>query len=116
MTFMNGLTLPAPSQSVLDGFIGSEPVDIAVIDKLLKSDLLRPDFHNPFALKNWSSEYKQLKAYRDKINDGMVETIYTKAYNMKYGRVHPLNALGLFSFRRELRHTLASPYFEDIDL
>lgn len=117
MTFMDSLTLPFPSKkSVLDGFIGCEPVDIAVIDKLLNSDILRQDFHNPFALKNWSSEYKQLKAYRDKINNGIAQTVYTKAYNMVYGRVHPLNALGLFSFRRELRHTLACLHFEDIDM
>lgn len=116
MTFMNGLTLPTPSQSVLDGFIGSEPVDIAVIDKLLNSDLLRDNNYNSYSLRGYPDEYKQLEKYRNKINDGIVQTVYTKAKNMKFGRVHVFNAPGLFSFRRGVRHTLAFPYFEDIDM
>ena len=35
---------------------------------------------------------------------------------MKYGRVFPKNSLGLFSIRREIRHTLARENYIDIDV
>ena len=35
---------------------------------------------------------------------------------MKFGRVFPKNALGLFSIRREIRHTLARDNYIDIDV
>jgi len=104
-------------KSKLHNIVLEEVVDINVLDKLIKSDLLRLDFHNPQAQTQWENEKQQLLEYRKKIsNDGVATIRYVKARGIKWGRVHPENAIGLFSLRRELRQTLAKPNYIDIDI
>jgi len=103
--------------SCLDNIVFDEIVDINVLDKLINSDLLRRDFHNPQAQHQWENERQQLIEYRKKITrEGIAKVKYTKARAIKWGRVHPENAVGLFSFRREIRQTLAKPNYIDIDI
>ena len=51
-------------KSVLDNILCKEPIDINILDKLISSDLLRENFHNPFAEYNNSNELEQLTKYK----------------------------------------------------
>ena len=41
---------------------------------------------------------------------------YTQEKNMNYGCILTNSALGLFSIRREIRHSLARDFYKDIDI
>lgn len=109
------LTLEAQDCEI-DGVTLFEPIDITILNKLLKSDLLQSTFHNSILNVKYDSEFELLNNYKNLIKNGMAEVTYNKVKGVKYGRVLPKNALGLFNIRRELRHTLAKGYFIDIDI
>ena len=102
-------------ESKLDKLTLYETVDVKVLNKLINSDLLRVEFHNPLA-KGYENEKQQLICYKKLIKKGKAEIKYSKAKNILFGRVNPHRALGLFSIRREIRHTLAKGIFKDIDI
>jgi hypothetical protein len=102
-------------ESKLDKLTLYEPIDIKVLDKLINSDLLKVEFHNPLC-KGYENEKQLLLSYKKLIKKGKAEVKYNKAKVIKYGRVNPHKALGLFSIRREIRHTLAKGTFIDIDI
>jgi hypothetical protein len=112
------ITLTLESQSCeIDNLILYEPIDLEILDKLLKSDLLKKNFHNPICnIKFEGGEFEQLTNYKKLIKNGVAEVKYNKVQNINFGRVHPKNALGLFNIRRELRHTLAKNKMVDIDI
>ena len=102
-------------ESKLDKLTLYEPIDIKILDKLINSDLLKVEFHNPLC-KGYENEKQLLLSYKKLIKNGKAEVKYNKAKGIKYGRVNPHKALGLFSIRREIRHTLAKGTFVDIDI
>jgi hypothetical protein len=109
------LTITAqPSQ--LNGLTLKEPVSMDILDKLMRSDLLKETFHNPFAEYSNPNEYEQLKKYKKLIKNGYAYVKYNKVNGIDYGRVTPKGALGLFSIRREIRQTLAKDNLVDIDI
>jgi len=55
-----------------------------------------------------------LEKYKKLVKNGEATVNYIQS--LKYGRVFPKNALGLFSIRREIRHTLARDFYIDIDI
>jgi len=117
MTEMNCLNLTLSQRpNVLDGITLYEPVDISVLDKLINSSLLKTTFNNPFCKKKYTNEYTQLTHYRSLIDRGRAVVNYNRYENNPFGRSNPDNAIGLFSIRREIRHTLASERFEDVDI
>ena len=63
---------------------------------------------DPF--NNFENERQQLLRY----NDLKGKITYNKS--SKFGRVYSKNGLGLQSLRREIRHTLSSDYYIDIDI
>ena len=104
-------------KSVLDNILCKEPIDIEILDKLISSDLLRENFHNPFAEYNNSNELEQLIKYKALIDkEGYANVRYHKVKGMDYGRVNPVGALGLFPIRREIRQTLSKCKLIDIDI
>ena len=105
-----------PTESKLDKVILYEHIDVKVLDKLINSDLLRKEFHNPSSALFYENEKQQLINYKKLIKNGKAKIIYNRAKNIKYGRVTPDKALGLFSIRREIRHTLAKGHYIDIDI
>jgi hypothetical protein len=106
-----------PKKSVLNNILCKEPIDIDILDKLLSSDLLRENFHNPFAEYNNSNELEQLTKYKALIDkEGHANVRYNKVNGMDYGRVNPIGALGLFPIRREIRQTLSKIKLIDIDI
>ena len=64
----------------------------------------------------YENEKQQLVNYRKLIKNNKAKVIYNRAKRIKYGRVGPSKALGLFSIRREIRHTLAKGHYIDIDI
>ena len=109
------LTLDA-IESKIDGIVLYEPIDLNILDKLLKSDLLKESFNSPFADRLYDNEKQQLLKYKSLIENGMARVKYEKVKGIKYGRVNPNKALGLFQIRRQIRHTLAKNTFIDIDI
>lgn len=106
----------SPIESKLNNVVLYEPIDTVVLDKLINSDLLLTSFHNPTADLKYSNEREQLIAYKKLIRNGKAEVKYVMTKGISYGRVNPTNALGLFSIRRQIRHTLAINTFTDIDI
>lgn len=105
-----------PSPCKLDELKLSEHIDINILNSLITSTLLKQEFHNPLSTHFYENEKSQLIKYKQLIHNGKASVKYNKAKNMKYGRVSPFKSLGLFSIRRELRHTLARDNYIDIDI
>jgi len=114
MNFLN-LTLE-PRNTILDGIVLNEPIDLSILDKLINSTLIKETFNNPMCKKLYTSEKIQLEKYRELIVNGKAIVKYNRIKNFEFGRCNPDGALGLFSIRREIRHTLAKNEFEDIDI
>ena len=93
-----------------------EVIPTDILKLLINSTLLKQTFNNPFSNICFENEKQQLEKYNKLIKNGKVTVIYNLAKNMKYGRVTPKSALGLFSIRREIRHTLARDNYIDIDV
>ena len=105
-----------PQSNILDGLTLYEPVDVAVLDKLINSTLLRKEFNNKQAGVIYENEKQQLVAYRKMVKRGLAAVKYARGRGNPYGRSNPAKALGLFSIRREIRHTLAFASMFDIDV
>ena len=101
--------------SKLDNIVLTEPIDINILNKLINSDLLQI-INNPLNQIYYENEKEQLIKYSELINNGLANVCYKQTKNIKYGRVLPFRGLGLFSFRRNIRHTLSINTFEDIDI
>ena len=113
----NNLSLIIESKnSSLDNIILYETVDVELLKKLINSSLLKQTFNNPFSNIYFDNEKEQLIKYLLLIKNGKAKIQYKRPKNINYGRVTPHNALGLFSIRRELRHTLARNNYIDIDI
>jgi hypothetical protein len=110
--FLN-LTLTR-SKNILDGITLYEPVDVSILDKLINSTLLNEGWYEKVK-GTIQTEKEQLLKYRDLIEDGRAKVLYKRSNN-PFGRSNPINGLGLFLIRREIRHTLMSDSMEDIDI
>lgn len=102
-----------PVKSALHNLVCYEVINETTLDKLISSDLLQDS-------NDWI-ETKQFKKIRFATNYGYTKVIYKKAemsknHPMDFGRVYPINNVGLCMTRRQLRHTLAKEYYFDIDL
>ena len=92
-----------------------EEIPTDILKLLINSTLLKQTFNNPFSSTKYDNEKQQLEKYLKLVKDGKA-TVNYKQSNIKYGRVFPKNSLGLFSIRREIRHTLARDHYIDIDI
>ena len=114
MEFSNLTLQNKPSD--LDNITLNEYVDVNVLEKLINSTLLKTKFNNPFS-KIHKTEKNQLIKYRNLIKDNEYAQVqYNRVKGMDCGRVNPKNSLGLYSIRRELRHTLAKHRYTDLDI
>jgi hypothetical protein len=103
-------------KSCLDGLVLKEKINIEILDKLLNSDLLKKTFHNPHSSIYYCNEKDQLRDYKNLIKEGFAYVKYNKVEGIPFGRSNPNHALGLYSIRREIRHTLAINNYIDIDI
>lgn len=103
------------TENCLDGITLYEPIDENILEKLINSTLLKDNFNNPYSSRFFSTEKQQLLKYKSIIKDGKAVVNYNRSKN-PYGRSNPDGALGLYSIRREIRHTLAKNRFTDTDI
>jgi len=109
------LTLTSTS-SALENITLNEYIDMNVLEKLINSTLLKEKFNNPFAAIH-QTERNQLMKYKNIVkNNEYAEVKYNRVKGMECGRVNPKNCLGLYSIRREIRHTLAKHRYTDLDI
>ena len=99
-----------PQSNILDGITLNERVERSTLVKLINSTLLKKI---PFKL--YQNEKQQLTRYLALMGNGLIPVKYSRNPNNPYGRSNPAFALGLFSIRREIRHTL-SPDMVDLDI
>lgn len=103
--------------TLLHDMVCYEPVNMQVLDKLLRSDLLKDNIKNPIAQRKFTTEGQQLKAYRKLINnEGLAVIRYKKPAGKKYGRSGPPSGVGLYPIRRQIRHSIAKDTMVDIDV
>jgi phage/plasmid-associated DNA primase len=102
-------------ENCLDGITLCEPIDENILEKLINSKLLKDNFNNPFSARFFTTEKQQLLKYKSIVKDGKAIVNYNRS-KIPYGRCNPDNALGLYSIRREIRHTLAKNRFTDTDI
>lgn len=101
-------------ETILNGIICYEKIDTISLEKLINSNLLKDTFRNPFI--SYPNEKTQLLKYKDLLENNRIKVVYNKSGNNPFGRSNPKHSLGLFSIRREIRHTLAKKYYIDIDI
>jgi hypothetical protein len=112
------LTLSPSKNSVLNKITCKETVQRDILTKLMCSDLLKLNFHNPFCENKFSNELEQLRKYEKliEIDSNEANIIYQRVKGMSYGRCNPRGNLALFSIRREIRQTLSYNLYTDIDI
>lgn len=117
------MTTPVPSivctpklDNCLNGITLKEPVSVQLLYKLCYSNLLKKTFNNKICKTWYDSELQQIQKYIELVTNGSASITYVKNNNNPYGRCNPKRGLGFHNIRRELRHTLASSTFSDIDV
>lgn len=100
----------------INGLTLKEPVSVQLLHKLCYSTLLKKTFNNKICKKWYDSELQQIQKYIELVTNGYAMITYEKNKNNPYGRCNPKRGLGFHNLRRELRHTLASSTFSDIDI
>ena len=101
-------------RSDLDGLTLYEKPDVDAMDKLLSSDLLEMVNYQGIEYEN---EKHHLEAYRSLVDErGTVEVLYKKVKQMNIGRSYCNGSLGAIGLRREIRGTIFSKNYKDIDI
>ncbi len=103
-------------EHILNNLVCNEQIDTEVLDKLIRSDLLKKSFRSPFADHYYENERDQLLNYKDLVKNGCAVVEYKMKKGISFGRVIPCRGLGLFNIRREIRQTLCKKYYYDIDV
>ena len=114
---VDSLTTPM-RKSYFDGKTFQENIDLNIVEKLLKSDVLRNNREDAddgcwefIKMLKLTDEAKHLTKLRN--NSG--KTTYT-APSHGYGRRFPKNGLSLALLRKEIRHTLCKDNYIDFDM
>jgi len=102
--------------SVLDKLSLKQTVNKELLQKLISSSLLLKQsnkYNNIF----YENEKQQLVALLNQLKKSNTsDVIYKKSKGLKVGRVISNECLGLVSFRKKIRHTIAKDYYIDIDV
>jgi P4 family phage/plasmid primase-like protien len=107
-----------PIKSALDGIKLFEVYDRKSLLNLLESDLLLEVPHKHIQ-KKFETEKQQIEEYDELSTDeelGMVQVTYSRCKGYTFGRVYPRKSLSLCTIRREIRHTLGTDHYVDIDI
>ena len=107
---MNSKILTIKPTKTLHGLTFNEKININMLNKLLKSDLLLKDEFNNEIEKETLLKYQSLN------NSYGIGVKYVKPKGMTYGRVNPSKSLGLHCFRKSIRHALCRDYYVDVDI
>jgi hypothetical protein len=101
------------AESKLEGLTLYEKPDVEAIEKLLSSDLLEMVKYEDCFYEN---EKHHIEAYQESLENGVVSVKYNKHKSVKFGRVYCSRSLGAINLRREIRGTIFSRSYKDIDI
>ena len=105
-------------ESKLGNAIFKEKIDLVVLTKLIKSNLLQ-DYPADWIMMHqlgYTNEEKHLVQMRASAGkNGLLNVKYNRGKH-NIGRFYPFRSLSLGSLRREIRHTLAMDEYVDIDI
>lgn len=114
------LKISTDYKNSLDGIVLYEPFNNDLYQQLMRSDLMRDTFSCEFTGARFTDERAMLRKYYDNrvvINgETFIKVVYKKSGNNPLGRCNPVNSLGLFNIRREIRQTLVKGALVDIDI
>ena len=107
-------------ESYLDDIKLFEVVNKNYLDKLINSEYLKTikwnDFDNEKCqLEEYMNQLLDYK-YNDREGFGLVPVKYKRGSGLTFGRVYPLKSLSLCAIRKEVRHTISTDIFVDIDI
>ena len=112
---MNSLTIEK-TVSIFDKLSTLEHINVTILDKLLKSDLLQTQ---KYAFGPESHEFENEKEFLQNIRRGIKKNKLKVVYATSksgYGRVYANKSLSLCCVRKEVRHALCRDYYADIDV
>ncbi len=111
---MDSLTLQ-PHNNALNGIVLHEKCNVSALRKLIHSTLLKPTV-SKWKQHVYTSEKQQLTKYLTLIGGNTATVQYNKVDNQCWGRCNPNDMVSLFTLRKEIRHTISSMYYTDIDI
>jgi hypothetical protein len=97
----------------LDGLVCCENIPLDIINSLIDSKLLKDSF-NEYKNRLVSNERLMLQNYKNLYKHKKFNITYKRS--IPYGRVCADKGLSVFGMRKEIRHTLCSDKYIDIDI
>lgn len=109
-------TTPLTRESIFDGIVLYEPVDTALLNKVINSDLLLENYQDQARKQYFENEKTHLLNYQKNIRKNLARVEYKRTAGFDIGRFNPVGSLGLHSIHRQTRHTIANGLLRDIDI
>ena len=109
-------TIPLTRESVFDGIVLYEPIDTALLNKVINSDLLLENYQDQARKQYFENEKTHLLNYQRNIKKNLARVEYKRTNGWGIGRYNPVGSLGLHTIHRQTRHTIANGLLRDIDI
>ena len=109
-------TIPLTRESIFDGIVLYEPIDTALLNKVINSDLLLENYQDQARKQYYENEKTHLLNYQKNITKNLARVEYKRSNGWGIGRFNPVGSLGLHSIHRQTRHTIANGLLRDLDV
>ena len=109
-------TTPLTRESIFDGIVLYEPIDTALLNKMINSDLLLENYQDQSRKQYFENEKTHLLNYQKNITKNLARVEYKRTNGWDIGRYNPVGSLGLHTIHRQTRHTIANGLLRDIDI
>lgn len=109
-------TTPLTRESIFDGIVLYEPIDTALLNKVINSDLLLENYQDQARKQYFENEKTHLLNYQKNIIKNLARVEYKRTNGFGIGRFNPVGSLGLHTIHRQTRHTIANGLLRDIDI
>lgn len=109
-------TIPLTRDSIFNGIVLYEPVDTALLNKVINSDLLLENYQDQARKQYYENEKTHLLNYQRNIKKNLARVEYKRTNGWGIGRFNPVGSLGLHTIHRQTRHTIANGLLRDIDI
>jgi phage/plasmid-associated DNA primase len=109
-------TIPLTRESIFNGIVLYEPIDTALLNKVINSDLLLENYQDQARKQYYENEKTHLLNYQRNIKKNLARVEYKRTKGFEIGRFNPVASLGLHTIHRQTRHTIANGLLRDIDI
>jgi phage/plasmid-associated DNA primase len=109
-------TTPLTRDSIFDGIVLYEPIDTALLNKVINSDLLLENYQDQARKQYFENEKTHLLNYQKNIKKNLARVEYKRTPGFGIGRFNPVGSLGLHAIHRQTRHTIANGLLRDVDI